>query len=382
MAAPEGRARAAGEGAQRVRGRRLRRAADRQGRRGPVARHQDGRALRARDARRAAARRDVDRRRRARPRPRRRRRVHGARGQPDDAERLRLRDGGPRRAAARAQAGARRRAAQPRRAAAAAGRRAAGGVAGRRASRTWSCSPTARTTRRTGSTSARPSCSGCRWSSPRTCARTATGCATASTASTPSTAAATPTGWTRTSGGCWRRRSRLGRSAWSTRSAAASATTSSRTRTWTTSCASTSARSRACARSRRWTSGAPTTSSERWTRFGELVIKPRSGSGGHGVMVCPHADPADVEERRDRVQASPREWVAQPFVSLSRHPTVVDGVLVATSCRPATVRVHARPRPPARAARRAHPVRARRGGDGGQHVPGRRLQGHMGALGR
>jgi uncharacterized circularly permuted ATP-grasp superfamily protein len=61
--------------------------------------------------------------------------------------------------------------------------------------------------------------------------------------------------------------------------------------------------------------------------FAELVVKPRGGSGGLDVMVCPHAEPADVERLRDRVRASPREWVAQPFMELSRHPTVVDGAL-------------------------------------------------------
>jgi uncharacterized circularly permuted ATP-grasp superfamily protein len=58
--------------------------------------------------------------------------------------------------------------------------------------------------------------------------------------------------------------------------------------------------------------------------FGDLVIKPRAGSG---VMVCPHAEPDDVARMRDRVRASPREWVAQPFVTLSRHPTLIDGTL-------------------------------------------------------
>jgi uncharacterized circularly permuted ATP-grasp superfamily protein len=59
--------------------------------------------------------------------------------------------------------------------------------------------------------------------------------------------------------------------------------------------------------------------------FGELVIKPRAGHGGFGVMVCPHAEPADVEELRERVRDSPQDWVAQPFVELSRHPTLIDG---------------------------------------------------------
>ena len=61
--------------------------------------------------------------------------------------------------------------------------------------------------------------------------------------------------------------------------------------------------------------------------FAELVIKPRAGYGGVGVMICPHADPADVDASRERVRAAPHEWVAQPFVELSTHPTLVDGAL-------------------------------------------------------
>jgi uncharacterized circularly permuted ATP-grasp superfamily protein len=59
--------------------------------------------------------------------------------------------------------------------------------------------------------------------------------------------------------------------------------------------------------------------------FDDLVVKPRAGHGGFGVMICPHAERADVEELRGRVKDSPQEWVAQPFVELSQHPTLVDG---------------------------------------------------------
>jgi carboxylate-amine ligase len=58
-------------------------------------------------------------------------------------------------------------------------------------------------------------------------------------------------------------------------------------------------------------------------RFDELVVKPRSGSGGKGVMVCPHAERADVDALREEVRRSPRDWVAQPLVHLSTHPTLV-----------------------------------------------------------
>ncbi len=59
------------------------------------------------------------------------------------------------------------------------------------------------------------------------------------------------------------------------------------------------------------------------------VVKPRHGHGGHGVVVCAHADADDVQ----RVEAVLRrpgagaEYVAQPTMALSVHPTIVDGRL-------------------------------------------------------
>jgi uncharacterized circularly permuted ATP-grasp superfamily protein len=59
--------------------------------------------------------------------------------------------------------------------------------------------------------------------------------------------------------------------------------------------------------------------------FGDLVIKPRTGHDA--ILVCPHAERDDVAAMRDRVREAPREWVAQPFVEPSRHPTVVGSAL-------------------------------------------------------
>ena len=62
-------------------------------------------------------------------------------------------------------------------------------------------------------------------------------------------------------------------------------------------------------------------------RIGELVIKPRAGHGGHGVVVCPHASEADVAAAAALVSERPAELVAQETVMLSQHPTVCDGLL-------------------------------------------------------
>ena len=61
--------------------------------------------------------------------------------------------------------------------------------------------------------------------------------------------------------------------------------------------------------------------------FDELVIKDRGSYGGLGVVVCPHADRADVEQLRERVRADPGDYVAQRLVPLSTHPIEVDGTL-------------------------------------------------------
>jgi uncharacterized circularly permuted ATP-grasp superfamily protein len=59
------------------------------------------------------------------------------------------------------------------------------------------------------------------------------------------------------------------------------------------------------------------------------VIKPRHGHGGHGVVVCAHAAAADVRrvETALRRPDAGAEYVAQPTMALSVHPTIVDGRL-------------------------------------------------------
>ena len=56
---------------------------------------------------------------------------------------------------------------------------------------------------------------------------------------------------------------------------------------------------------------------ERW------VIKPVGESGGYGVVIGPHASEKTLEETRDRVLAHPENFIAQPVISLSVHPTMI-----------------------------------------------------------
>jgi len=62
-------------------------------------------------------------------------------------------------------------------------------------------------------------------------------------------------------------------------------------------------------------------------RIDEIVVKPRSESGGTGVFVGPHARPEDRDAMVRRVREAPGEFVAQETISLSRHPTVVGDAL-------------------------------------------------------
>ena len=73
--------------------------------------------------------------------------------------------------------------------------------------------------------------------------------------------------------------------------------------------------------------GRPEVLEEALDRFRELVIKPRAGYGGEGVVICPHAEAADVARCREAVEAAPEDFIAQDLIPLSYHPTVIDGGL-------------------------------------------------------
>ena len=56
----------------------------------------------------------------------------------------------------------------------------------------------------------------------------------------------------------------------------------------------------------------------------ELVVKSVDESGGYGMLVGPHASGAEREDFRARIQADPRQFIAQPVIGLSRHPVFME----------------------------------------------------------
>lgn len=56
----------------------------------------------------------------------------------------------------------------------------------------------------------------------------------------------------------------------------------------------------------------------------DLVIKPVDMSGGYGVTVCDRLSKAELEEIKLKVQSDPRNYIAQPRMSLSVHSTYIE----------------------------------------------------------
>jgi uncharacterized circularly permuted ATP-grasp superfamily protein len=57
----------------------------------------------------------------------------------------------------------------------------------------------------------------------------------------------------------------------------------------------------------------------------ELVVKAVGESGGYGMLIGPHSTAAEREEFRERINADPRNYIAQPTLALSRAPCFIDG---------------------------------------------------------
>jgi uncharacterized circularly permuted ATP-grasp superfamily protein len=59
----------------------------------------------------------------------------------------------------------------------------------------------------------------------------------------------------------------------------------------------------------------------------KLVVKTVNESGGSGMLIGPASTAAEREEFGRRIQERPRDYIAQPTIDLSVHPTFVDGRL-------------------------------------------------------
>jgi len=54
-----------------------------------------------------------------------------------------------------------------------------------------------------------------------------------------------------------------------------------------------------------------------------LVVKEADGAGGYGMLIGPKSTRKEREEFRERIQANPRGYIAQPTLSLSRAPVLL-----------------------------------------------------------
>jgi uncharacterized circularly permuted ATP-grasp superfamily protein len=59
----------------------------------------------------------------------------------------------------------------------------------------------------------------------------------------------------------------------------------------------------------------------------KLVVKTVNESGGYGMLIGPASTARQREEFRAVLEARPRDYIAQPTIQLSTHPTFVDGWL-------------------------------------------------------
>jgi len=59
----------------------------------------------------------------------------------------------------------------------------------------------------------------------------------------------------------------------------------------------------------------------------ELVVKAANESGGYGMLVGPHSTEKERKLFAEKIAADPRNYIAQPTISLSRVPTIVNDQL-------------------------------------------------------
>ncbi len=56
----------------------------------------------------------------------------------------------------------------------------------------------------------------------------------------------------------------------------------------------------------------------------KLVVKAANEAGGYGMLIGPHSTAAEREEFAAKIEANPRNYIAQPTLALSRVPTLIE----------------------------------------------------------
>jgi uncharacterized circularly permuted ATP-grasp superfamily protein len=55
-----------------------------------------------------------------------------------------------------------------------------------------------------------------------------------------------------------------------------------------------------------------------------LVVKPTNESGGYGILMGPQASQAERDQCAESIRKDPRNYIAQPMLTLSTVPTVLN----------------------------------------------------------
>ena len=56
----------------------------------------------------------------------------------------------------------------------------------------------------------------------------------------------------------------------------------------------------------------------------KFVVKAVGEAGGYGMLIGPHSTKAEQDEFAEKIKADPRNYIAQPTISLSRAPCFID----------------------------------------------------------
>ncbi|KAB2953500.1 circularly permuted type 2 ATP-grasp protein [Heliorestis acidaminivorans] len=58
----------------------------------------------------------------------------------------------------------------------------------------------------------------------------------------------------------------------------------------------------------------------------KMVVKKTTGAGGYGMLIGPKASEQELEAFRKILRKSPLDYIAQPTIQLSQHPSFIDGL--------------------------------------------------------